>query len=149
MQELDKCAELAKAIKEKDEDIFELKSRIMSAGCQVITGMPRSAGTPIIKADLYLIRLERLEAERTRLYESLKNTWREAKTKLQVAGVKGASAFFVLKLRFYHGYEWDMCAAKMKEAYPNEKWSLSKCYRVYRSILHKIECESLCKMRIE
>ena len=143
MEELDACLELAKKIKRKDETILDLKSNVLAPKNQILSDMPRGSGTLSSPQEDYLIRLERLTDEKHTLQENLAITWFDAIAKLKEANVTGESAYEMLKYMFYCGYPWKVCAKKLKNKYPTEKWNLNKCFRVYGGILHKVESKTL------
>lgn len=143
MVELDACLELAKKIRQKDETILDLKSNVLAPKNQILSDMPRGSGTTTSPQEDYLIRLEKLTDEKRTLQEQRVSIWFDAVAKLKEADVTGASAYEMLKYRFYCGYPWKVCAKKMKNQYPTEKWNLNKCFRVYSGILHKIDNATL------
>ena len=138
MLELDECLEVARKIKDIEDDILELESRTMSPKNQIITNMPKGGGSQDSGQDRYLIKLEKLQARKNYWCATLNSKWNIAKLALiNHANVKDTRTFELLKLRFYYGYPWKKCAARMSEKHSTENWNINKCFRVYRSVLYK------------
>lgn len=139
MLELDECLKVVRKIKDIEDDILELESRTMSPKNQIITNMPKGGGSQDSGQDRYLIKLEKLQAQKNYWCGILNSKWNIAKLVLiNSANVKDVRTFELLKLRFYYGYPWKVCAAKMKKEHPEEKWNINKCFREYRNIMHKL-----------
>lgn len=134
MREFEECFELAKKIKDINEDILELKSKVMSPKNQIISDMPKGkGGTNEIES--YIIRLERLERIVTGLKLERALKWNTAGVIIDACGITDKETLDMLQLRFYHGYSWNRVAAYMKKKYPTKKWNVNKCFRVFRSVL--------------
>ena len=113
MQKLDECLEKTKKLKELEEQITELKDRAMSPKNQVITGMPRG-GAGGNQSDSYIVKLERLEARKSKLTRERDELWEEITHSLENKGVKSEHVI-LLQYRFFKGLQWRKCCTKMCE----------------------------------
>lgn len=137
MQELDNCLEYTRDIKAKDEIILEIRYRTLSPKNQIITDMPKGGGGNSNLMDSYLVKIERIERSKDALKEKRKLEWEKAKAKFNDTGITNAETVELMRLRFCCGLSWKKCALKMKELYPESKWNINKCFRVYRDVCTK------------
>ena len=148
MVELDECLDLARMIKEKDEVLIELKSRVMSPKGLIVSDMPKGGGSPMNTMDEYLIKKERIKKAKKRLEERLDAKWECVVNILKACGVD-SETIHLMKFRFYCGLSWKKCTAAIKEEYPDGRWNANKCFSAYRGVLHKTSNESLLNLTIE
>lgn len=138
MHELDTCLEIVRDIRAKDESILTIRYRTMSPKNQVLTGMPIGGGGGKSTAmDNYLIRVEKLNKAKERLQKQLDCEWNNVVGIFADHGITDAEMIALMQYRFYFGYPWKKCSAKMQEEYPKGRWNINKCFRTYRDILHK------------
>lgn len=135
MRNLDDCLEKTRKIKEIEEQIEELKSRVMSPKNQVITGMPRGGGGGN-QSESYIVKLERLEVRKKKTEEERNELWHKITAALCEKSVK-ATYIQLLQYRFYYGMQWKKCCKLMCEKYPEGHWNMNKVFRVYRQIIRK------------
>ena len=138
MRELDRCLQLAKTIKEKQELIIELKAKTMHPKSQILSDMPKG-GSIENEIETYLIKLERLENYVKGLKEKRGKCWNRIVRKLTACNITDPETIKLLFMRFYAGKAWEKCNNEMREHYPHSKWNLNKCFRVYRAVLVKID----------
>ena len=133
MRELDECLRLSRQIKEKEEQIIELRSRIMSPKNQTISDMPKGGGG-YNEIESFIIKLELLEnnAEYLKVQRSL--LWNNIRLILHIRHIK-SDIERLLYLRFYNGNSWNKCVETMSKEYPNCKWNANKCFRAYRYVV--------------
>lgn len=129
---LNKCFDKAEEIKEKEEDIIELKLKIKAAKCQIITDMPRgrAVGNSL---ENYLIKLEKLQSEKKALERQRNNIWQDVKS-ADCRLLENAEIMNMLYLRFYLNTPWNEVARRLKKLYPNTNWNANKCFRVLNKI---------------
>lgn len=138
MYELDECLRLSQQIKKKNELIYNLECCAMSPKNQIITDMPKGSGEHSSPSEEYLIKKERLEKSRNRLQRKLDEKWGKVISILQANGIDHVEKIYLLKLRFYQGNSWKRSTAIIAKEYPESRWNINKCFRVYRYILCKI-----------
>lgn len=138
MHELDECLSAARAIKDIDEQIQEIKSRAMSPKNQIITGMPRSTSGFGGKSDDYVIKLERLNNRRQKRINARDEHWNTALNIFNDINIR-EDHIHLLWLRFYCGMQWDKCCTLMAEKYPERNWNINKIFRAYRNVLSKTD----------
>ncbi len=133
MRELDECLRLSRQIKEKEEQIIELRSRIMSPKNQTISDMPKGGGG-YNEIESFIIKLELLEnnAEYLKVQRAL--LWNNIRLILHIRHIK-SDIERLLYLRFYNGNSWNKCVETMSKEYPNCKWNANKCFRAYRYVV--------------
>lgn len=136
-KQFDKCLKLSRKIVDIDEEIIELKTMVMSPKNQAITDMPRGGGVANA-IENYLIRLEKLERKKSNAEIERNQLWKEIKEICLASGVCEEETIRLLKERFYCGKSWNKCLNKMIKEYPNSRWNINKCFRVYRAVLCKI-----------
>ena len=137
MQELKECLTIRRKIEKIDDKILTLKEKSLSPKNQIITGMPRGGGFNGGNLDDYLIKVEQMKAEKNTLQKSLDKLWEQRQQELSQADIDTTN-ILMLKRRFYFGYSWRKCAARMAMDYPSKKWNENKCFRVYRNVLYKL-----------
>lgn len=137
MFELDECLRISRKIKDIEEQIIILKSRVMSAKNQVISDMPKGGGKQTNDMDTYLMKLEKYEQIKDAYKKELNEQWEYALKILRQIGVTKDETISLLKFRFYYGYAWKKCYRKMQDKYKEQKWTLNKCFYIYNGILHK------------
>jgi hypothetical protein len=133
VRELDECLRLSRQIKEKEEQIIELRSRIMSPKNQTISDMPKGGGG-YNEIESFIIKLELLEnnAEYLKVQRAL--LWNNIRLILHIRHIK-SDIERLLYLRFYNGNSWNKCVETMSKEYPNCKWNANKCFRAYRYVV--------------
>lgn len=137
MQELKECLKIRRKIDEIDDKLLTLKEKSLSPKNQIITGMPRGGGFDGSNMDNYLIKVEQIKAEKDVLQKRLDTLWDKTTEKLFRNDID-TTYILMLKIRFYFGYSWRKCAARMAIENPKDKWNENKCFRVYRSVLYKM-----------
>ncbi len=137
MRGFDECLELTRKIKEKEELICELKARVFTPRNQVISDMPRGGGGEN-EIEKYIIKLEKLETLVKRLKDKRNDKWHLIIVSMSNCGIMEKETVNLLHLRFYNGLSWEVCSKRMHGLYPDGKWNLNKCFRVYRSVLYKL-----------
>ena len=140
MRELDECLRITRKINEIRERIEELKSMAMTPRNQIISDMPKGGGT-MNATENYIIRLEKLESQIKLLQKERAEAWNVVSDMLHELN-RREEVKTMLWLRFCNGYSWKKCVAKLEEKYPSETWNTNKCFRIYRSFLHKIRSEN-------
>lgn len=144
MRELDECLRLSRQIKEKEEQIIELRSRIMSPKNQTISDMPKGGGG-YNEIESFIIKLELLEnnAEYLKVQRAL--LWNNIRLILHIRHIK-SDIERLLYLRFYNGNSWNKCVEAMSKEYPNCKWNANKCFRAYRYVVKETseKSEKVC-----
>lgn len=133
MKLLDVCLELKRELNDIEEEIEEVRLLAKHPKAQRITGMPRGGGIGN-QAESYILKLEKLEDDKTLKKNKLRDTWVEAKTILKSHDAR-TEYIYLMWLRFYCGYQWKICNDIMKDKYPSQNWNINKCFRVYRSIV--------------
>lgn len=137
MRALERCLSLRRRINEIDEKIELLRFNVDSPRSSVISDMPKGGGTRGNPLEEYIIKLEELENKKQRVTVTLVEQFKEVRSLMVKAGIDD-QACEMMKYRFYHGQQWKACAAIMNKKYPQNKWNVNKCFRVYRAILYKI-----------
>ena len=130
-------AEMKENFSKIDDKILEIKARVEAPKNQVITGMPRGHGENVNAFDSYLIKLERYEQKKRIKEQQLLELWQVAKDLLSENDIKKEN-IALLRLRFYKGYQWKVCAKIMAKDYPDSRWNINKCFREYSRVLCKI-----------
>lgn len=133
MRELDECLRLSRQIKEKEEQIIELRSRIMSPKNQTISDMPKGGGG-YNEIESFVIKLELLENNADYLKVQRALIWNNIRLILHIRHIK-SDIERLLYLRFYNGNSWNKCVETMSKEYPNCKWNANKCFRAYRYVV--------------
>ena len=110
LDSLEEAKGLAKKIKDKNTEIYELKIVAMNPKSQVLSDMPRGGGVKSNPIENFLIRLEKKEAERDRLCLQLCSLWNGVTQRLKKAGADQA-AIDMLAYRFRENYLWKKCSA--------------------------------------
>ena len=100
--------------------------------------MPKGGGAYRNTNDEYLIKAERIEAQRERLQLQLNEGWSVVIAIFDKCGVTDNETIALMRLRFYKGLVWNKCLKEMQRDFPNNKWNANKCFRVYRSVLCKV-----------
>lgn len=128
-QKLEQCLSLTRKIKDKEEEIADLRAKTMSPKIQTITDMPKggSVGNVI---EQYIIRLERLQNKKGALEERRNKLWGAIELKLIECELNDEISK-MLYLRFYNAYAWGRCAELLG-------WNANKCFRMYRKALTKV-----------
>ena len=142
MRELNECLELSQKIAEKQELICELKARVYTPRNQVISDMPRGGGGEN-EIENYIIKLEKIETLVKHLKKKRCNLWQYLIETMYKCNITDTETLKLLYFRFYKGFPWDVCSKQMQQAFPNGKWNLNKCFRVYRSVLYKLNKEAV------
>lgn len=142
MRELEECLRLTRRINEIREQIEELKSFAMNPRNQIISDMPKGGGSTTNAVERYIIRREKLEYELEQLIEKRFDLWEKITDTLDEMNQR-IETKMMLQLRFCNGYSWKKCVLILENLYPDEKWSTNKCFRIYRSVLHKISTNNL------
>lgn len=143
MEQLNRCISLVREIEDIDERISEIEARCISPKGQRITGMPRG-GTIGNQTENYMVKLEALASRRIKLVNLRFEAWKEAQSIFTENSVN-SEYIQLLWYRFFCGYQWKVCNEFMKEKYPDHKWNINKCFRVYRSITKKCDNSQLTK----
>ena len=142
MRELDECLRITRMIAETKEKIEELEMAVMSPRSQAISDMPKGGGGTINAIESYILKKEKLEGQIDSLQEERAVEWCKVCGYLEMFNQKKTTKT-MLWLRFCKGYSWNKCVSKLSEAYPDERWSANKCFRIYRDFLHKVNSKSL------
>ncbi len=137
MKELEQLLELNKDIDTLLEKLAIRKYSAIDPKRQILSDMPKG-GCRINEIEDYIINTETLQNDLKRLTETLKIKWliflnNYGEENLTVEERK------LLKLRFVRGKKWKTCAKQMNALYPNEGWNDNKVFRIYHSIMKKIE----------
>lgn len=138
MRQLDECMELRERINKVNEQIIELKTKIMSPKNQIISDMPRG-GKQSNSIEAYIIKHEKLERKKTVLMNELEEIWQT----IDMSHLSDAQCK-LLHLRYYCGLEWKKCSRIMCEVV-SIKFNENRCYREHRNaldILHKNSFEN-------
>ena len=138
MQELDNCLSLAKKIRKKEEDIEELKSRVMSPKGQIISDMPKGGGFGGNALESYYLKLERFNKIKLILQLSLNKHWKIVISEFHRCGITDPQVIELMSLRYYKGREWKECCKIMRKKYPENKWNKNKSMRIHRYVLCKL-----------
>ena len=138
MKELNLCLELAKAIKEKNKSLVELKLKVASIKSPSFSDMPKGGGAYLNPHDEYLIKSERIQKQKERLQKRLNDRWSVVIAIFNKCDITDDETITLMRLRFYKGFSWNNCLTIMKQVFPDSKWNANKCFRVYRSVLCKI-----------
>ena len=128
MRQLDECMKLRERINKKNEEIIELKTKIMSPKNQIISDMPRG-GKQSNSIEAYIIKYEKLEHRKTALMNELEEKWQA----IDMSDLSDAQCK-LLHLRYYCGLEWKKCSRIMCEVV-GKKFNENRCYREHRNAL--------------
>ena len=142
MQELNECLNLAREIKEKRELLAEMQYRSISPKNQILSGMPRGGGAQLNQIERNLIQSEKLKKAIRALEHERLETWKCATFRLKKAGVTNDEHIKLLEMRFFYGFSWKKCNAIVTNLFPNSKWDINKCFRVYRASLRKVNIKT-------
>ena len=131
----DECLNTIHTIKDFDERIMELKAIAYSPRSQALNGMPRGGGVNAIEQ--YIVKIDKLEKRKKELQKWLDKVWNDAYNLMKSKDIAD-DEIQLMQLRFYSAHSWRACCAIMKKEHPDDLWNENKCFRVYRSILSKI-----------
>ena len=133
---LDEVLAIRKKIKNLDERIFEIRSKIESPKNQIISDMPRGgSGKNIL--DKLLDKVKRLETKRTALYVELASEWHKCEIVFKSCNISERHKE-LMKLHYYEGLSWRYCERNLKRLYPYENWNENKVFRINRITKEKI-----------
>ncbi len=136
MKELTECLNTKRKIDEIDEKLYALRVAILSPKAQIITGMPRSQGGDNNAVECYMIKAEKLNAEKETLKAYQMELWSGVMLKCNDVNVPKKDRK-LLYLRFIKGLSWKASTAEMQKEY--KKWNINTTFRRYRKTLCAIE----------
>ena len=133
LEELDLCLEIHKKIKEIDEKIRDITEAAYFPKSQGLSDMPKGGGSNLNAVDVYIIRREELIEKRKAQHDLISKNWGNAYRTMKRKGIEAEDSE-LMRFRFYYGYPWKKCAAKMREIY-GKHWNINRVFRVYRKVL--------------
>ncbi len=99
--------------------------------------MPKGSRNVSNPIERYCIKKEELEEKLDSLEEKLLRLWQKAAHQMNVAGID-KQAQKMMYFRFVCGMQWEKCSKELGKKYPDSKWNVNKCFRVYRKVLYKM-----------
>ena len=138
-EQLEECSSIRKKMLKKDLKIYELKSKIQSPKNQLINDMPKGGNKQSNSLEDYLLKLEKLVAEKQALCNELNKVWESIEFILKSQCNCDRQRVKLMRLRYYNNYSWKKCISLMKVFYPNDKWNANKGFKEHRLIFERYE----------
>ena len=135
VREFDEILNIRREINDIDIRLYELK-QMTQPKAQIISDMPRGGDRKNLIEE-YVIKAEALHKKRDTLCYAIKEKWQGIESLFVVCGVK-AEERYVMWLRFFNGLPWKKCSKEMCNEYKSDKWNEQRLFRVYRSVLVKV-----------
>lgn len=136
MNEFEECRHLVERIQRKYEKIEYIREKLYAPKAQIITGMPRG-GASDNSIEKYLSDIEEEEAKIKSLKQILSEKWFDIVERLYRENVKDEN-ILLMQERFLNCRPWVKCAEYMQQQFPQSKWNVNKCFRVYRDNIYKL-----------
>lgn len=133
----DEIASVRDKIKRTQNKIKYLQMEADSPRSSSFSDMPKSGGNSGNPIEQYYIKKEELTEKLNSLKARLERLWQKAAHQMNVAGID-KQAQKMMYWRFVCGMKWEKCSNALDEKYPDSRWNVNKCFRVYRKVLCKM-----------
>ena len=133
----DEIAEVREKINKVQDKIEYLQMQADSPRSSSFSDMPKGSRNVSNPIEQYIIKKEKLEEKRNALNAKFKRLCKISVAQMNEAGIN-KQAQKMIYLRFACGLPWKECSANLNTLFPDSKWNVNKCFRVYREVLYKI-----------
>ena len=135
MKELEEILQFRRDIESIDERLAEL-ILLTQPKAQTISDMPRG-GQSKNSIEEYVIKSEKLQKKRDHFQKLIDARWSQLEKRFKTARISGEQKV-MLRLRFYRGLPWKVCRQRLQKKFPEQGWSESKLFRLYRAAVGKL-----------
>lgn len=133
----DEIADVRDKIKEIQNKIKCLQLEAASPRSCEFSDMPKSGRNASNPIEQYYLKTEDLTNKLDALKLKFERLWQKAAYQMNMAGID-KQAQKMMYYRFVCGLQWEKCAIALDKKYPDSRWNVNKCFRVYRRVLCKM-----------
>jgi hypothetical protein len=134
---LDEIAYTYKRLKRAKERLQDFEMAQDTPRSSVFSDTPKGAWNVSNPLEDNYIRKEELINKCKEIEARLEKQWHKAVAQMTAAQIN-EQVREMLFLRFVRGWQWEKCATKLNEDYPNRHWNTNKCFREYRNAVIKL-----------